>query len=251
MALPHQIWGAGPRPLIVAHRGASRAAPENTIAAFRAAVDLRADGIEFDVQRTADGVLVVLHDATLERTTNGRGPLRAMRQADLKTLDAGSWFHPSHAGERIPTLEETIAAVPGHVRVFVEIKQGPAFDEDIERAVADHLSQTGVIDRCEVSSFDHLSLKRFSMAAPTIPTGILFSARLIDPVAAATLAGAAALHPDWDLIAPDLVPLAHDHGLAVVAWTVNAADQMERLAAMGVDAIITDLPDLARRVLGR
>jgi len=237
--------------LIVAHRGASHAAPENTLAAFRAAVDLGADGIEFDVQRTADGMLVVFHDATLERTTNGRGPLRQLPLADLKALDAGGWFHASAAGERIPTLDETIGALPAPVRLFVEIKQGPAFDGGIVDALVNRLAHADVTGRCEVSSFDHPSLKRFTMAAPDIPTGILFSARLMDPVAAATLAGAAALHPEWDLIAPDLVPLAHSHGLAVVAWTVSTADQMERLAAMEVDAIITDLPDLAGRVLGR
>ncbi|HEV8340522.1 MAG TPA: glycerophosphodiester phosphodiesterase family protein [bacterium] len=251
MAPSRDIWRGAPRPLIVAHRGASRAAPENTLAAFRTAVDLGADGVEFDVQRTADGALVVFHDATLERTTNGRGPLRETRLADLKALDAGGWFSASSAGERIPTLEETIAVLPAPVRVFVELKQGPVFDEGIVAALADGLRHADVTGRCEVSSFDHPSLKRFTAASPDVPTGILFSARLIDPVAAATLAGAAALHPEWDLIAPDLVPLAHSHGLAVVGWTVNAADQMERLAAMEVDAIITDLPDLARRVLGR
>ncbi len=251
MALSVRLWQGAPRPLIVAHRGAARAAPENTLAAFRAAMYLGADGIEFDVQRTADGALVIMHDSTLERTTSGRGRLPDWRLSDLKALDAGSWFRASAAGERIPTLDETIAAVPAPARLFAEIKQGPAFDEGIAGALADRLGQLDTAGRCEVSSFDHPSLKQFRAAAPNIPTGILYSARLIDPVAAAGLAGAQALHPDWELIAPDLVPLAHSHGLAVVTWTVNAADQMERLAAMEVDAIITDLPDLARRVLGR
>lgn len=135
-------------------------------------------------------------------------------------------------------------------RQLVDIPE-PVFDEAIERALAESLTQTGAVGRCEVSSFDHVSLRRFKMAAPDVPTGVLFTARLIDPVAAADLARAQALHPAWDLIGPDLVPAAHAHGLAVVAWNVNAPEGMERLAAMGVDAIITDAPDVARRVLGR
>lgn len=246
-----ETWRAGPRPLIVAHRGASRAAPENTIVAFRRAVDLGADGIEFDVQRIADGSLVVFHDATLERTTNERGPVRATALADLKGFDAGGWFGASFRGEQIPTLEEAVAAIPPSVRLFVEIKQGPVFDEEIERVLAESLKQTGALARCEVSSFDHVSLRRFKRVAPETPTGILFSGRLIDPVAAARLAGAEAMHPAWDLIHPDLMPTAHAQGLAVVAWTVNAPEEMERLAAIGVDALITDVPDVARRVLGR
>lgn len=239
------------RPLVVAHRGASCRAPENTLAAFRAALECGADAIELDVQRTADGHLIVLHDPTLERTTDGRGPVARHSLGDLKALDAGRWFADAFAGERLPTLEEAVAVIGDRAGLFIEIKQGPVFDEAIEVAVAGVIRDAGLAARCEVSSFDHFSVRRMKALAPEVPCGILYDARLIDPVGAARLAAAEAVHPGWTLIAPDLVEEAHQAGLAVAAWTVDEEGVIAHLAGMGVDAIVTDLPDVARRVLGR
>ncbi len=242
---------SSPRPLVVAHRGASRVAPENTLAAFRAAIDCGADAIELDVQRTADGHIIVLHDPTLERTTDGQGRVADHSLATLKTLDAGRWFNPIFAGERLPMLVESVEMVGKQVGLFIEIKQGPHFDDTIEAAVAGVIQEAGLTARCEVSSFDHFSVRRVKTPFPEIACGILYEARLIDPFSAAQLAGAEALHPHWELITPDLIEEAHRLGYAVVAWTVNDKEAMARLAASGVDAIVTDLPDVLRRVLGR
>lgn len=240
---------SGPRPLIVAHRGASAVAPENTLAAFRAAVELGADAIELDVQRTADGHVIIMHDPMLDRTTNGRGPVADRSLRSIKALDAGSWFGPAFAGERVPTLEEAVNLVGGRLGLLVEIKQGPRFDETVEAAVVQVLQQRP--GAYEVSSFDHFSVLRTKALAPELPCGILFEARLIDPFGAAALARADALHLYWTLITPDFVPEAHRRGHMVVAWTVNDEEAMTRLADSGVDAIVTDRPDLLRRVLGR
>lgn len=154
------LLSSGRRPLIVAHRGASAMAPENTLAAFRAAVELGADAIELDVQRTADGQLIVMHDPTVDRTTDGRGPLAAHSLAALKALDAGGWFGPQFAGERLPTLQEAVNVIEEKAGLFIEIKQGPVFDDSIETAVAAVIQDAGLTARCEISSFDHFTVRR-------------------------------------------------------------------------------------------
>ena len=240
-----------PHPLVVAHRGASRAAPENTLAAFREALDRGADAVELDVQRTSDGHLIILHDATVERTTDGRGPVALSSLAALKKLDAGRWFDERFAGERLPTLEEAAAAIGKRAGLFVEIKQGPVFDDKIEAAVARVIEERGLTESCEVSSFDHSSVRRMKTLLPAVPGGILYDAMLIDPFSAARLAQADALHPGWPMVTLDLVTEAHRRGLAVAVWTVNDEDVIAELARWGVDAVVTDVPDLARRVIGR
>ncbi len=245
------LFSSGPRPLIVAHRGASAMAPENTLAAFRLAADLGADAVELDVQRTADGHLIVIHDATIDRTTDGRGAVAALPFAALRAVDAGSWFSPRFAGERLPTLQEAITAIGDDTRLLIEIKQGPRFDETIEMAVAAVIRDAGATARCEISSFDHFSMRRMKTQFPEVACGILYEARLIDPYEAARVAGADALHPYWALISPEFIAEAHGRGYAVVTWTVDEEDPMARLAAAGVDAIVTNVPDILRGVLHR
>lgn len=245
------LFTSRPHPLVVAHRGASRAAPENTLAAFREALDRGADAVELDVQRTSDGHLIIVHDATLERTTDGRGLVARHSLAALKKLDAGRWFNERFAGERLPTLEEAAAAIDKRAGLFVEIKQGPVFDDKIEAAIARVIEERGLVEWCEVSSFDHSSVRRMKTLLPAVPGGILYDAMLIDPFGAARLAQADALHPGWPMVTPDLVTEAHRRGLAVAVWTVNDEDVIAQLARLGVDAIVTDVPDVARRVLSR
>jgi glycerophosphoryl diester phosphodiesterase len=245
------LFTSRPHPLVVAHRGASRVAPENTLAAFREALERGADAIELDVQRTSDGHLIILHDATLERTTDGQGQMAHHSLAALKKLDAGRWFDERFAGERLPTLEEAAATIDKRAGLFVEIKQGPVFDEGIETAIAGVIRESGLVEWCEVSSFDHSSVRRMKTLLPAVPGGILYDAMLIDPFAAARLAQADALHPGWPMVTPDLVKEAHRRGLAVAVWTVNEEDAIAQLADMGIDAFVTDVPDVARRVLSR
>ncbi|HKX16797.1 MAG TPA: glycerophosphodiester phosphodiesterase family protein, partial [bacterium] len=149
----------GGRVLSVAHRGASREAPENTLAAFHLALDAGAAAIECDVQRTRDGRLVVIHDQTVDRTTDGRGAVGGLAFEDLRRLDAGRWFGPGFAGERVPSLDEVLALVRGRAFVLLEIKHGPVFYDGIERQVAEALRRLGMPAAALVMSFDHPAVR--------------------------------------------------------------------------------------------
>lgn len=240
-------------PVVIAHRGASRAAPENTLAAFDLALDQGAGGIELDVHLSADGVPVVIHDFALDRTTDGSGAVGEHTVAQLRRLDAGAWFDPSFAGQRIPTLEETLDRLAGRtdrrVLVNVELKAGSTQYPGIERACAAILQQYATEVQLVVSSFDHRALTTLADQAPAIPTGVLHVARMVDTAAYARRVHAAAVHPLAATVDAQSVAEAHTADLAIYPWTVDDAAQVRRLAQLGVDGIITNLPDLARRAL--
>lgn len=235
------------RPMVVAHRGASGEAPENTLAAFRLALELGAEGVELDVHLSAEGVPVVLHDALVDRTTDGRGPVRDLSLEALRGLDAGRWFADRFSGERIPTLAEALALLRP-VRVIVEIKNGPIYYEGIAREVAAVIRETGH-PAVTVSSFDHPVLLEMKELCPRLPTAVLFVARPIDPVRLAKDAGAAYLHPQWAYVTAAMVEQAHRAGLRVEAWTVDDPVVMTRLAEMGVDGIMSNYPGRLRALL--
>jgi glycerophosphoryl diester phosphodiesterase len=233
---------------VIAHRGASGVAPENTAAAFRKAVELGAGFIETDLQLSRDARLVALHDDTLERTTNGRGPVSAKTLEELRRLDAGSWFRaPNHgpspfAGERIATIEEILALGQEHeIGLYLEIKvTGPS---GAEHAIVGALRASDGIPRSVVLSFSPSILKRVRQLEPLVMTGFLYSDRLPAAVATAVDAGARQLLPRTDRVTRELVTDAHAHDLKVVAWTANAPGEMQKLISAGVDGIITDHPD--------
>lgn len=231
------------RPLRIGHRGAAGTHPENTLASFWQAAALGADGIEFDVQRTRDGQLVVLHDPTLDRTTNLSGFVRDLTLAEVRQADAGSWKGPQFAGERVPTLRELLRAVPSHLLLFLELKAGSLHYPGIEAELLRLLQEEGALGRTQVSSFDHQALYRLHQAAPDLPLGMLYACNLMDPVGLARQVGAAALHPAFQWITPDLVAWAHAAGLQVHAWTVNQPDFIRQMKACGVDGIISDFPE--------
>ena len=230
-------------PRILAHRGAARLAVENTLEAFVAASALGADGVELDVHRTADGGLVVHHDAG----AGGVGVLAERTEADIRA-----------ARPEIPTLEEALDACAGML-VNVEVKNLPGdadYDptERVAAGVVDLLSRRGRRDDVLVSSFNLASADRVRELDGTIPTGFLTLVGMdpVDGVEVAHAHGHHAVHPDVRALVGDAatttVARAHELGLAVNVWTVNAEAEMQRLAAAGVDAIITDFPDVARRV---
>jgi len=233
---------------VIAHRGASGAAPENTMAAFRKAVELGAGFIETDLQLSRDARLVALHDDTLERTTNGRGPVSSKTLEELRKLDAGSWFRPSgqgtaaFAGERIPTVEEILAFGREHeIGLHLEVK--PTGPSGAEHAIVGALHASNEVARSVVLSFSASVLKRIRQLDPLVMTGFLFSDRMPSPVAAAVGAGARQLLPRADHATRELVTEAHAHDLRVVAWTADSSADMQKLIAAGVDGIITDYPD--------
>ncbi|MBI4234224.1 MAG: glycerophosphodiester phosphodiesterase [Chloroflexi bacterium] len=237
------------RPLLVAHRGAAGSAPENTMAAFELALNQGADAIELDVHLSKDGVPVIIHDHTLERTSNGKGLVAWQTVRELRELDAGAWFRPQFAGQRLPTLEEFLAWARGRVYVKVEIKNLPTRYQGIEERVIGLLSQYEMVGYTEVFSFDHHCVRRVGELCPEVVRGVCYVGDIIDHVAVARWAGALVLHPHWSAVRPELVAAAHKAGSYVDAWTVNEMDVAQRLAMWGVDCIKTDYPDLLLETL--
>src|SRR5918994_6143017 len=230
-------------PRVLAHRGAARVAPENTVEAFVAASVLGADGVELDVHRTADGALVVHHDAE----ARGLGVLAERPEAEIRA-----------ARPEIPTLAEALEACSGML-VNIEVKNLPGDadydpEDGVAAAVVEVLSRRGRRDDVLVSSFNLESADRVRGLDGTIPTGFLTLVGMdpVDGVEVAHAHGHHAVHPDVRALVGDAatttVARAHELGLAVNVWTVHAGAEMQRLAAAGVDAIITDVPDVARRV---
>ncbi len=235
------------RPQVIAHRGASAQAPENTLAAFRRALALGVDAVELDVHLSADGEPVVLHDSIVDRTTDGTGLVRDLALAALRRLDAGRWFGEAFAGERIPTLAEALDLLRG-VRVIVEIKNGPIYYPTIaERVVA--VTRTVGHPAVTISSFDHPVLLEVRRADPAADTAVLFMGRPVDPVALAAAAGARRLHAHWMWVTADMVAMAHQANLAVEVWPVDDPAHMAHVAALGVDGIITSYPDRLQAIL--
>jgi len=235
------------RPQVIAHRGASAQAPENTLAAFRRALALGVDGVELDVHLSADGEPVVLHDSAVDRTTDGTGLVRDMTLAALRRLDAGRWFGEAFAGERIPTLAEALEVLRG-VRVIVEIKNGPIYYPKIADRVVAVVRAIGH-PAVTFSSFDHPALLEVRRVDPAAETAVLFMGRPVDPVALAVAAGARRLHAHWMWVTADVVAAVHRAGLAVEVWPVDDPVPMAHLAALGVDGIITSHPDRLQAVL--
>ncbi len=233
---------------VVAHRGASGHAPENTLAAFRRAVELGAKFIETDLQLSRDTHLVAMHDDTLDRTTSGRGLVHGLTLSQLRELDAGSWFDRRFAGERIPTLEEIIQfARESDVVFFLELKPGDGWA--IEHALVGALRETQATAQVMILSFDAAILAAVRKLEPTLMTGFLFSGWYNDVVERAVRAGARQLAPRGDLVTPDLIRQAQQADLQVVTWTINEPAHMRKLIAAGVDGIITDYPDRLLAVL--
>jgi len=236
----------------IAHRGASGHAPENTMAAFRRAVELGARFIETDLQITRDAQVIAIHDFTLDRTTSGKGQVHLLSLEQIRALDAGAWFDGRGAGafpgERVPTLTEILDFAKEHDVIFyLEIKSGPAWG--IEHAVVAALRDQNASARVVILSFDPATIDSVHRLDSTMMTGFLCEHPSNDLVERTVRAGARQLVAGGDLITPAVVEKAHHAGLQVVAWTINEPEQMRRLIAAGVDGIITDYPDRLLSVL--
>jgi len=228
--------------LVIAHRGASGHAPENTLAAFKRAVAMGAAFIETDLQLSRDARFVAIHDATLNRTTNGKGAVHDMTLSDLRRLDAGSWFGSEFAGERIPTLEELLEFSKRNDIVFY-LEMKPAGSWGGEHALVGALRQSGEIPRAVVISFDPAIVLNLRKVEPTLMTGLLFDGQLEKPIQKAVEVGARQLVARGDLVTPALLSEAKRNDLQVICWTVNHPAHMRMLIAAGVNGIMTDYPD--------
>jgi len=228
--------------LVIAHRGASGNAPENTLAAFRKAVALGATFIETDLQLSRDAHFVAIHDEAVNRTTNGQGAVHGMTLTELRRLDAGSWFGSEFAGERIPTLEEILEfSKKNDVVFYLEIKPGGSWGG--EHALIGSLRESGEIPRVVVISFDAAIVLNLRKIEPTLMTGLLYDGQIENPLDKAVAIGARQLLVRGDLVTPALLAEARKKDLQVVCWTVNHPAHMRMLAAAGVDGIMSDYPD--------
>jgi glycerophosphoryl diester phosphodiesterase len=243
---------------IIGHRGASGLAPENTLAAFRLAADLGVQSIETDLHLSRDGRLVIFHDSTLARTTDGRGRLSGKSLDELKRLDAGSWFRRREpgkraarpfAGERIPTVEEVLDfARQRDIRLYLEMKAPSG--SGAEEAVVAAIRGAGALNRCHVICFDLDVLARVRQIEPAIPLGYLFSKRMRNAVSRAVDAAVDTLLPRANRVTAKLIAEAKRHDLKVVTWTVNEPKQMKKLITLGIDGIMTNYPDRLAALLG-
>jgi len=236
------------QPWIIAHRGASGYAPENTFAAFRRAVELGAKFIETDLHLTRDLRFAVIHDPTIERTTNGHGLVHDLSQEDLRMFDAGSWFGRSFAGEPIPMLDEVLAfGREFDVTFFLEIKSEEAWG--LHDSLVGALRANKAADRVIVLSFGADNLERIHQLDDQVMTGFLFDQPLPNAVELTLRMGARQMAPHGSLVTKDLVDQAHRADLGVVTWTLNDPEQMRAALAAGVDGVMTDYPDRLREVV--
>jgi glycerophosphoryl diester phosphodiesterase len=240
--------------MVIAHRGDSRTCPEQTIAAYTQAAERGAEMIEADVHRTRDGRLVMLHDATLDRTTSGSGPVAAIDHVELRTLDAGSWFSPDFAGERVPTLDELFdLAQRFDIALCLEVKSDGA-GGDLAIAVANEIARRDRLERDVLSSFDHLALAVAARAYPMLALapdrlperGPSDVASLVDQARAIPAAILQHHHLDLDRA---VVDGCHAAELAIWAWPTTEPGDVARAHAMGVDGLMgDDVATLVREV---
>ncbi|MET3576949.1 glycerophosphodiester phosphodiesterase [Bhargavaea ullalensis] len=229
---------------IFAHRGASGSCPENTMAAFRKTAGLAITGVEFDVHLTADGEPVVIHDETVDRTTDGNGMVKDLTLSEIKKLDAGSWFSREFEGERIPTLMEVLALFE-HTphRLNIELKSDvfpyPGMREKVIAAVREF----GLEQRVILSSFDHETIREAKREAPEIETGVLFMEILADGPGYAASIGGDALHSAIPYAVRESGQRAAAEGAVIRVFTVNSREHAEMVRRSGARAIFTDHPE--------
>ena len=238
-------------PLVIAHRGASAYAPENTITAFRLAAELGADAVELDAKLTADGQVVVHHDRTLDRTTTGTGPLKTRTLEELQYLDAGSHFNLNYAGERIPTLSEVFRAVADRLLINIELSNYASPFDRLPEAIVKLVREFGLEKWVLLSSFNPVGLMRARKLAPEVQLGLLVAAMEPRWLRAffSMITPHEAFHPSMILVSEEMIEGQHRQGRWVNVWTVNELDNIKRLVHLGVEGVITDVPDLAREVV--
>lgn len=232
--------------LIIAHRGASGYAPENTLSSMELAISQGCDVIELDVHLTKDEQLIVCHDFTVDRTSNGTGEIKNLTLAEIKELDAGSWFSEQFIGERMPTLEEVLNFIPDTLFLNVEIKKNPTDNRELEKKLVDILVKYQRTGNTLVSSFNHLSIRKLKKLNDEIKIGVAIEADLIEPVKYLEQNDLSvySYHPCYDYVYPEIVQQFHNHNIKVNCWTVNDKELAKQLEKMGVDSIITNFPDI-------
>lgn len=238
-------------PLIIGHRGASAYAPENTMSAFKMAYEMGANAIEFDVKLTKDGEVVVLHDATLDRTTNGSGRLSEWSLEEIKKLDAGGYLNGKYTVEHIPTLNEVLENLGACLLFNIELTNYASITDDLAKKVIREVEERGMENQVLLSSFNPLTLIRANGITKRIPTALLISRKQ-----SALMRGLLqwitpydVYHPHYSLVSRNLVVDQHRKGRKIITWTVNEPEHIRTLLKMRIDGIITDKPDLGYEIL--
>ena len=233
-------------PAIFAHRGVSSLCPENTMSAFEKAIEFGADGIELDVHLSRDGRLVVCHDETVDRTTDGSGAIRALDYDEIRRFDAGSWSAPEYRGQRIPLLDDVLHLVRDRtMMVNIELKTNIVAYKGIEAEVAELVGRFDLDSRVIISSFNHYSVLRLKACAPHLDAGLLYDCHLVDPHKYAKSLKVEAIHPAMHTVTPQIVSDAKDAGIMVNVWFGEERSDSGDSAAIlqsGADIIITNYP---------
>ena len=240
-------------PMVIAHRGFSGAVPENTLAAFRRAIEIGSDGIELDIQLSRDAKVMVRHDETLKKTTDGRGRLADYTLEELKKLDAGSWFDPQFSGERIPTLKEVLDLAEGRVLVNIEIKQphhGPYPITELADRALKIVKKAGMIQEVVFSSFNPVSLEWIKKKDPRVPVALLFHGKWNSLPQVTQGEKYSQLNLRRTYLTRTKIARIHREGMKVHVYTVNSARELERFVKWGADGIITNYPDRLLSLLG-
>jgi glycerophosphoryl diester phosphodiesterase len=241
-----------PNPAIIAHRGASAYAPENTLAAFKLALQQGADAIELDAKLSADGHVVVIHDQTVDRTTPMHGEVRNFIMADLHKMDAGSHFDVTFKGEPIPSLEDVLKAVGQLTYINIELTNYASPLDELPNKVAELVKQYRLVSRVFFSSFNFFALRRIHRLLPEAPVGLLLSSGRRGRLAHLILSRFVpyqSLHSALQDVSAKLVDEVHKQGRKIFVYTVNQEADIRRLFEMGVDGLFTDDPLLAQAVL--
>lgn len=240
------------QPLVIAHRGASAYAPENTIAAFRKALELGADALELDLRQTSDSVLVVLHDPDVERTTNGKGNVKYFSFEELQKLDAGSWFDKKFSNERIPSLREVIDLLDDSTLIIIELKEGNETYPGIEEQVVQIVKQNNIESQTILKSFDPNVLNRLRILEPDIPLLYVYALRI--PWLGMIIDRGVTFDSVYDLdveylqphrffLSQSFVNDAQSKGFKIISWGVNSTEAINESLDFGVDGIETDYTD--------
>lgn len=247
-------------PLVIAHRGASGIAPENTLAAFSKALEIGVDRIEMDLRQTLDGEVVVIHDKTLKRTTNGWGSVRKSSLKKLRRYSAGSWFHHTFSHEKVPTLHEVLELVKGQTELLLEIKNGSPYHHGIESNITKIIKKHDAKNWCIVQSFDDRVLNNFrklpelesdvhKLFASVIPVAPFYGGSRFSFKRVKSYHYAEEININYKYVNPQVVRKIHQLNKKVNIWTVNEPANFVKYIKMGVDGIITDNPHLLKKLL--
>lgn len=242
------IYSSGKKPFIEAHRGAVGLAPENTIASFQKVLEeTQARLIEIDVQLTKDLEVVVIHDSTVDRTTDGSGKVSDYTLSDLKELDAGSWFSEEFTGERIPTLQETLEWSKGKIWISIELKNIKDNKELLVEKTVEIINELGMQDEVQIISFNHRMLEAVRKFSKDIKTSAITPCALVKPSEYLKGFACHVLNGPGEYLTKELVDNLHDNGLLVNGGMVNDLDTWDHLESIGVDLMCTNIPEIISR----